>query len=59
METLNVASLRVDLSDCLSRVQWEKRSYLIEKHGKPVAVLLSTTEYYDLLKHRDGATSSS
>ncbi len=63
MITVTVSQARETLSDLLGKVQHGREDVTIERHGKPVAVIISVEamEYYDRLEDaelaREGAAA--
>ena len=55
MITVTVTQARETLSDLLGKVQHGREDVIIERHGKPVAVMISveTMAYYEALENAE------
>lgn len=55
METIQASEFRNEYSEIINQVCYKGKSILLERHGKPVAVLLSVDEYERLLRNQQKA----
>ena len=56
LTNLPLASLRSDLSDVVTRVQYERERVVIARHGKAVAAIISMNDLERLLQFEQAST---
>lgn len=58
MDAINVVEARKNFSDLMLRVAYGKQRIVVERHGKPMMVLISLEDYALLQAHRRDTEAS-
>ena len=53
LESIPAAKAKLNFGDILHQTSVEGKKFLVDRHGKPVSVILSYKEYLSLIEERE------